>query len=276
MENLTGKDVFYAICDTLKSLDQRPIDHGIRTAYIMYKMLKHKGGYNEAVLADFFVLSAFHDIGVYKTDNIDNMLNYEFNKYRAHSVFGFLLMSEYFPPMASKAKMILFHRVGYKKIPKRDFMYGFETDVLSLAEAADVYHHAMGQTFDSHMFAKQVGTKYSQEVFDLLNDLNDKEKIFEKIRYNNYMDEVDEILANLHLNNVEKQQYLDMAMFCLGLQSTNIKAVLVPQWQENVEKVIAGDKASAQEKFWERSDSIAWNMDSLYSKYMAVLQVLQV
>lgn len=276
MENLKGKDVFWAICDSLRSLDQRPIDHGIRTAYIMYKMLKHKGNYAPAVLADFFVLAALHDVGVYKTDNIDNMLNYEFNKYRAHSVFGFLLLSEYFPPMESKAKMLLFHRVGYKKIPKRDFMYGFETDVLSLAEAADVYHHAMGQTFDSHMFAKQVGSKYSQEVFDLLNEVSKEEKIFEALRYEQYMPEVEEILEHLHLNELGKQQYLEFAMFCLGLQNTNIKAVVVPDWEENVAKVIAGDKASAQEKFWDKSDSIAWNMDSLYSKYMAVLQVLQV
>ncbi|MBE5886392.1 MAG: hypothetical protein E7284_08340 [Lachnospiraceae bacterium] len=276
MENLKGKDVFWAICDSLRSLDQRPIDHGIRTAYIMYKMLKHKGNYAPAVLADFFVLAALHDVGVYKTDNIDNMLNYEFNKYRAHSVFGFLLLSEYFPPMESKAKMLLFHRVGYKKIPKRDFMYGFETDVLSLAEAADVYHHAMGQTFDSHMFAKQIGSKYSQEVFDLLNEVSKEEKIFEALRYEQYMPEVEEILEHLHLNELGKQQYLEFAMFCLGLQSTNIKAVVVPDWEENVAKVIAGDKASAQEKFWDKSDSIAWNMDSLYSKYMAVLQVLQV
>ena len=276
MENLKGKDVFWAICDSLRSLDQRPIDHGIRTAYIMYKMLKHKGNYAPAVLADFFVLAALHDVGVYKTDNIDNMLNYEFNKYRAHSVFGFLLLSEYFPPMESKAKMLLFHRVGYKKIPKWDFMYGFETDVLSLAEAADVYHHAMGQTFDSHMFAKQVGSKYSQEVFDLLNKVSKEEKIFEALRYEQYMPEVEEILEHLYLNELGKQQYLEFAMFCLGLQSTNIKAVVVPDWEENVAKVIAGDKASAQEKFWDKSDSIAWNMDSLYSKYMAVLQVLQV
>lgn len=276
MENLKGKDVFWAICDSLRSLDQRPIDHGIRTAYIMYKMLRHKGNYAPAVLADFFVLAALHDVGVYKTDNIDNMLNYEFNKYRAHSVFGFLLLSEYFPPMESKAKMLLFHRVGYKKIPKRDFMYGFETDVLSLAEAADVYHHAMGQTFDSHMFAKQVGSKYSQEVFDLLNEVSKEEKIFEALRYEQYMPEVEEILEHLHLNELGKQQYLEFAMFCLGLQSTNIKAVVVPDWEENVAKVIAGDTASAQEKFWDKSDSIAWNMDSLYSKYMAVLQVLQV
>ncbi len=276
MENLKGKDVFYAICDSLRSLDQRPIDHGIRTAYIMYKMLKHTGKYAPAVLADFFVLAAFHDVGVYKTENMDNMLNYEFNKYRAHSVFGFLLLSEYFPPMESKAKMLLFHRVGYNKIPKRDYMWGFETDVLSLAEAADVYHHAMGQNFDSHMFKKQVGTKYSQEVFDLLNDLCAEEKIFEKLRYDQYMPEVEELLENLHLNDLAKKQYLDFAMFCLGLQSTNIKAVLVPEWKEDVAKAIAGDKASAQEKFWERSDSIAWNVDSLHSKYLAVLQVLQV
>lgn len=276
MDNLKGKDVFYAICDSLKSLDQRPIDHGIRTAYIMCKMLEHTGKYTPDAMADLFVLAALHDIGVYKTDNISNMLNYEFNKYRAHSVFGFLLLSEYFPPMAGKAKMILFHRVGYKKIPQKDFMYGFETDVLSLAEAADVYHHAIGQTFDSRMFVKQVGPKYSQEVFDLLNKVNDEEKIFEKLRYEQYMPEVEEILEHLQLNNEEKQQYLDFAMFCLGLQSTNIKAVVVPAWREDVAKVIAADKASAQEKFWQRSDSIAWNMDSLYSKYMAVLQVLQV
>ena len=79
-----------------------------------------------------------------------------------------------------------------------------------------------------------------------------------------------------HLNDLAKQQYLDFAMFCLGLQSTNIKAVVVPEWKEDVAKVIAADKASAQEKFWERSDSIAWNVDSLHSKYLAVLQVLQV
>ena len=77
-------------------------------------------------------------------------------------------------------------------------------------------------------------------------------------------------------NDLAKQQYLDFAMFCLGLQSTNIKAVVVPEWKEDVAKAIAGDKASAQEKFWDRSDSIAWNVDSLHSKYLAVLQVLQV
>jgi hypothetical protein len=65
-------------------------------------------------------------------------------------------------------------------------------------------------------------------------------------------------------------------MFCLGLQSTNIKAVVVPEWKEDVAKAIAGGKASAQEKFWDRSDSIAWNVDSLHSKYLAVIQVLQV
>ena len=118
--------------------------------------------------------------------------------------------------------------------------------------------------------------EFIQEVFDLLNDLCAEEKVLEKLRYEEYMAEVEELLDNLHLNDLAKQQYLDFAMFCLGLQSTNIKAVVVPDWKEDVAKAIAGDKASAQEKFWDRSDSIAWNVDSLHSKYLAVLQVLQV
>ena len=68
-----------------------------------------------------------------------------------------------------------------------------------------------------------------------------------------------------------------LTVICLKSRlAPNIKAILVPEWKEDVAKVIAGDKASAQEKFWERSDSIAWNVDSLHSKYLAVLQVLQV
>ena len=102
MDNLKGKDVFYAICDSLKSLDQRPIDHGIRTAYIMCKMLEHTGKYTPDAMADLFVLAALHDIGVYKTDNISNMLNYEFNKYRAHSVFGFAAASARADPFLSR------------------------------------------------------------------------------------------------------------------------------------------------------------------------------
>lgn len=276
MENLKGKDVFFAIRDSLMLLDRRPIDHGIRTGYIVYKVLQKKGGYTQKELADFFVLTALHDVGVYKTDTIDNMLNYEFNKYRAHSVFGFLLLSEYFPPMADKAKMLLFHRVGYNKIPKKNFNYAFETDVLSLAEASDVYNRTMGQNFDSRMFAKQVGIKYSQETFDLINEVNHEAKIFQALRYEEYMPEVEELLEYLELTEEEKKQYLDFAMFCLGLQNTNVHAILVPDWQPEVAKAIAGSYNSAQERFSANCEQVGWNMDSLYSKYMAVLQVLQV
>ena len=68
MEYIHSKDIFLLIRDTLKLADTQEMEHGSRVAYLLYKMLECRGGYEKFELADFVFLASLHDIGAYKTD----------------------------------------------------------------------------------------------------------------------------------------------------------------------------------------------------------------
>lgn len=45
MEYISSKNIFLLLRDALKLIDRRPMDHGSKVGYLMYKMLECKGGY---------------------------------------------------------------------------------------------------------------------------------------------------------------------------------------------------------------------------------------
>lgn len=219
MDYVSSKNICLLIRDTLKLIDRRPMDHGSRTGYLMIKMLMEKGGYEQFELADFLMVASVHDIGAYKTDDVGDKLQYEFKNYLPHSIYGFLFLKN-LSPLAEKSRMILYHRLGYSKFQNIDFEYKFETSVLCLAEAVDIYHYAMGQTFDYKIFRKQEGTVYSKEALDLLDKAVETDpKIFEHLRDDSYQKELDEILGYMIFPNEEKKRYMEMLMYCIGFRS---------------------------------------------------------
>ena len=52
MEYISSKNIVLLICDTLKLFDRTLIEHGERTAYIVYKMLEAEGSYELFEMAD--------------------------------------------------------------------------------------------------------------------------------------------------------------------------------------------------------------------------------
>ena len=58
MEYIHSKDIFLLIRDTLKLVDRQAMDHGSRVAYLLYKMLECRGGYEKFELADFVFLAS--------------------------------------------------------------------------------------------------------------------------------------------------------------------------------------------------------------------------
>ena len=63
MDYISSKGICYLLCDALSLIDKRPIEHGMRVAYMMKKLLECKGGYDEYEVAEFMFLSMIHDIG---------------------------------------------------------------------------------------------------------------------------------------------------------------------------------------------------------------------
>lgn len=220
MEYISSKNIFLLLRDTLKLIDRRPMNHGSRVGYLLCKMLECKGGYEQYELADFLMLATLHDIGVYKTENINNKLKYEFKDILPHSVYGFLFLRNITPLDDDKSRMILYHRVPFKQIQGAHYDFFQETTLLTLAEAAEIYHFALGSyKFDYNMFRRQEGTFYTTQALDLLETCVREHNVFEHLSDESYQQEIDGILEYMIFTNEEKKKYMETLMYCIGFKS---------------------------------------------------------
>ena len=86
---------------------------------------------NAAVL----VLCLLHDIGAYKTDEIDRMMEFESQTVWEHSIYGALYLKR-LSPLSGGAEGVLYHHVGFKRLQEA----GIEGKSLRLA---DIIHLEM-------------------------------------------------------------------------------------------------------------------------------------
>lgn len=218
MEIISSKNIYNLLSNTLKLVDKRPMEHGSRVAYILYKMLQCKGGFVEFEMADFVFLATLHDIGVYKTDEITNMLHYETKEFMPHSIYGSLFM-RYLSPMKDKAKILLYHHIDYVQSKDMDYEYRNVANFIGLAERIDLYHMTMGKTFDYQQLYRYENKKYSAEAFQLLRQAQVKYDIFARLKSGDYQQELDELLGYLMFSNEEKKQYMELLMYTIGFRS---------------------------------------------------------
>ena len=94
MNLVHSKDIYNIMRDVLKCLDPRIVNHGQRTAYILYSMLRDTNRYEMYELAEFAMTAVFHDIGAFETNVDDETLNYEAKDCMPHSIYGYLLSSK--------------------------------------------------------------------------------------------------------------------------------------------------------------------------------------
>lgn len=204
--------------DTLKMVDRRAMDHGSRVAYIMYKMLECKGGYEKFELADFVFMASLHDIGAYKTDDLQDMVFYECKETKAHATYGYLIF-KHLSPLSELSSIVLYHHTDYDQLEKLNYEYKDIAAVLSLAEKIDIFSGALGKAFSIDMFKKQVGTVVSKEAFDLFEKADSKFDILQKVKKGSYKAELDDIIEYMIFTNEDKKKYLEMLMYCQGFIS---------------------------------------------------------
>lgn len=219
MEYIKSKEIFLLMRDTLKLIHPRLMEHGSRVAYMVYKMLEDKGGYEEFELADIVMVATLHDIGAYKTeaDNLNDMLRYESRDSVAHSIYGYLFF-KYLSPVRELSKVIMYHHTDYEQLKKIDYPYKELAAYINIAEKMDIYSKAMGDQFDMHMFQKQAGTKLSPEGLEQFYQTAQKHDIFMKIQTEEYQKELDYIVDFMIYNNEDKKKFVEMLMYCYGFR----------------------------------------------------------
>ncbi|MDD2971606.1 MAG: HD domain-containing protein [Lachnospiraceae bacterium] len=218
MRQVSNKQIILLLRQAIKCVDRLLMDHGSRTAYILYKMLQEEGSYEMYEMADFSIFATFHDIGAYRTDELEDMLKFETKSYMKHSLYGYAMLKE-LSPMSDQAGILLFHHVNCDRFDDVQFAQKNIASYIFLADRLDIYYLAMGTSFDIHSLRQYEGTRYTKEALDLLEKVTRKTNILKALQDESYQEELDALLEYLVISNEDEEKYIDLMYYCMGFRN---------------------------------------------------------
>ena len=218
MQLLKNEKVIDIMEKTLNHVDSRLIDHGKRVAYLIFKLLEPQHRFDDKQLRDICILAMLHDVGAYKTEEIDKMVIFETIDVWEHSIYGYLFL-KYFSPLKELSPAILFHHAECGEIKYLDPAHQLLAQVISLCDRADVFvqHKGTAEGFKAHI-QKYRGIKYRADVVDMF--------LASGIDIDSVYDEIDsdaafnQVFRNTPLTGEEVNGYIKMIIFSIDFRSS--------------------------------------------------------
>lgn len=215
MEIINSDDVSGLIQRTLNEVDPRLIGHGKRVAYFTAKMLNMQNRYTDREKQNFCILAMLHDIGAYKTEEIDQMVRFETQNIWEHSIYGYLFV-KYFTPLSDLSEIILYHHLGYQQLKQKDIPYSDIIQMINLADRVDVFMENEGADQEHlHLYLEYAREeRFDPEIVDLFWETEKAEHIIEKVD-----EEKEEMSSGIILSEEEVDMYLKMLIYVIDFRS---------------------------------------------------------
>ncbi|SBW08724.1 conserved hypothetical protein [uncultured delta proteobacterium] len=200
---------------TLNYVDARLVNHGKRVAYLVYRVLKKQKKSDDYILKSV-MLALLHDIGAYKTEEINGMLQFETENVWEHSVYGYLFI-KYFTPLRELAPAILFHHAPCADLASIPSPYRDPAQLIHIADRFDV----LSQTsdYDSAAIRRHFEQRENVQFFPEMLDtffMDGWETALDAMRTD---DSFEEFLYRDRFSDVETQAYLRMIVLAVDFRS---------------------------------------------------------
>ncbi|SDO50913.1 HD-GYP domain, c-di-GMP phosphodiesterase class II (or its inactivated variant) [Eubacterium maltosivorans] len=215
---IRGGDAVQIVRKTLGLVDERLVNHGERVGYMLYQMLRESERYSEEEAFDIFNLGVFHDIGAYKTDEIDKMVKFEADNVWEHSIYGYLFL-KYLSPLKEQAEAILFHHLNYDRYDKVDSDFKDIALMIKLTDRVDISMQGRGGAFDLKEIKSGTGSRFNPEHVDLFLKADAKYHIIEGLNSGAYEKEIEGIQKKLVLSPEDIDLYLQMLAYSIDFRS---------------------------------------------------------
>lgn len=218
MDYISSKNIFLLTMDTLGLIDRRLMEHGAKTGYVLYKMLEFEGKLEKFEIAEYVMLASIHDIGAYKTEDLDNFLHFDVKEVLPHSIYGYLFL-KHLSPLYENAQIILYHGIDYAHRKDYEISQPEICDYLCLAETIAIYQSTMGEKFDYSALEQYADKRFSRDSYELFMKAQEKYGILEHLHADDISDELDEIMDYIMFTNEQKMQAMEMLMYSLAFRS---------------------------------------------------------
>ena len=117
----------------LNCVDPRLVDHGLRVAAVLDAMLEAKGVTDPTQRRAAYLVALLHDVGAYRTEEIDRMVAFETESVWEHSFYGYLFFKE-LTPLGAYADVILYHHLPYDRFTDQDPYVKFLAGAVHVAD----------------------------------------------------------------------------------------------------------------------------------------------
>lgn len=166
----------------LNYVDPRLIDHGKRVAYLVSKMLDEQDKYDEDTRQKVIMLSLMHDIGAYRTEEIDRMVQFEADNVNRHTVYGYLFIRE-LSPIPELARIVLFHHTRYDSLIDEPRHIRELAQMICLSDRVDIFHENYGADRPRfmRMLREDSGKRFDPAIVDVLMRVDKRGCLFSEI-----------------------------------------------------------------------------------------------
>lgn len=219
MKIIKDKELLSIIKNTLNEIDERLINHGFRVAYLLREMMKKDGSYSERELRDMTMTAILHDIGAYKTDEIDSMLGFETKQIWKHAVYGYLFL-KHLSPLDTLADVVLYHHVSWRDYERYPMKYPKLTQMLSIADHCDIYL-IRNENFLDHMETAFPSDLYQKEIVELMQSVLKEQDYFSDTVQNKMQAQ---LIDSLMFDEEEILGYIRLMSFSIDFQSQHMVA----------------------------------------------------
>lgn len=225
MNSINNIDIINIIRATLNYIDKRLVAHGERVAYIMMQMLRCEGVQTQQQIAKCCLLGLVHDIGAFKTDEIDKLVVFETDSHFEHSAYGYLFL-KYLSPLEEVADAILHHHTNFSELDRLECKNKQTAALIHLTDRFDILLSQCTDTnCDSEQaklietLSKHADTRFSSELIGLLSAANKQYDIVKNLRNGSFMDELSWLFEHISIEDAHIEAYLKMLVCSIDFRS---------------------------------------------------------
>ena len=207
--------IMHIISNMLKMQNPKLMDHGSRVGYLVAKMLEVQGKAQKEI-QESYILGLLHDVGAYKTEEIDKLVQFETERVFDHSIYGYLIM-KVSEVMEDKVDAILHHHTPWEQLKIMKTENSQLANLIFLADRVEIYLRTKKKCITPEVLEKT--NCFSKENIDLFKRTDEKFGFQKRLLDGSYINDTERYLYQAEFSEEELKKLIRMVAFLIDFRS---------------------------------------------------------
>lgn len=191
------------------------VDHGSKVGYLVAKMLEVQGKTQKEIL-ESYIIGLLHDVGAYKTEEIDKLVQFETERVFDHSIYGYLIM-KVSEVMEDKVDAILHHHTPWEQLKSMRCENSQLANLIFLADRVEIYLRTQKKHISPEVLKKT--NCFSEENIELFCETEEKFDVQKRLLDGSYINDTEKYLYQAEFSEEELKKLIRMVAFLIDFRS---------------------------------------------------------